>query len=435
MTTAKKKVLIISYYWPPAGGVAVQRWYNFATYLPEFGYEPIIFTVKDGEFGVLDHSKDDLSDRITVLREPILEPYKLYKKFTGKKSEDKIKQEAFSGSHGKEGLAVWIRGNFFIPDARKYWVKRSVKRLSSFLRENHVDAIISNGTPHSCHLIGMKLKRKFNIPWLADFRDPWTKVDYFDDLKLTSLARRKHYRLEYNVLENADAVTTVSKTWEQDFAQLGAKNTATITNGFDRSDFSDLHHKDSDKFVITHLGTLSKFRFHEEFWNGILEKVKKDPAFKQQLEIRLIGNVDETFFRYFHRTSLIENVVHISHLDHKEALAHAVSSDALLLLLGHKSMSEGRIPAKVFEYLAVAKPILAYGQSPSDVEKIILESNAGIFVPFDDSNGLNKALDELFLQFKTGNTLVEPKGIEKFERKNLTAELANVLDGITGNGN
>ena len=158
-----------------------------------------------------------------MLREPILEPYKLYKKFTGKKSEDKIKQEAFSGSQGKEWLAVWIRGNFFIPDARKYWVKRSVKRLSSFLRENHVDAIISNGTPHSCHLIGMKLKRKFNIPWLADFRDPWTKVDYFDDLKLTSLARRKHYRLEYNVLENADVVTTVSKTWEQDFVQLGAK--------------------------------------------------------------------------------------------------------------------------------------------------------------------------------------------------------------------
>ena len=430
MTTAKKKVLIISYYWPPAGGVAVQRWYKFATYLPEFGYEPIIYTVKDGEFGAVDQSNDDLSDRITVLREPILEPYKLYKKFTGKSVDEKIKQETFSGAEGKEGLAVWIRGNFFIPDARKFWVKRSVKRLSSFLKENHIDAIVSNGTPHSCHLIGLKLKKKFNIPWLADFRDPWTLVDYFDQLKLTGLARRKHYRLEYSVLENADAVTTVSSTWEKDFKKIGAKKTATITNGFDGHDFTSLKNIESDKFVITHLGTLSKYRFHQEFWGRILAKTKTDPDFKEQLEIRLIGNVDGVFFSFFEDSSLIENVKHIPQVDHKEALSHAASSDALLLILGDKSKSEGRIPAKIFEYMAVKKPVLAYGQSPSDVQRIIQDAEAGFFVSFDDLNALDLAIEQMFINFKVGKSIVDPKGINKFERQHLTKELANVLDEI-----
>jgi len=428
----KKKVLIITYYWPPAGGVAVLRWYKFVTYLSDFGYEPVVYTVQDGEFGVFDSSKSDLSDRVTVLREPIREPYKLYKKFTGKKEDENIKQEAFSESNGKEGLAVWIRGNFFIPDARKFWINRSVKRLSSFLTENKVDAIVSNGTPHSCHLIGLQLKKKFNLPWLADFRDPWTLVDYFDQLKLTGLARRKHYKLEYNVLENADVVTTVSWTWEKDFKKIGAKKTTTITNGFDSDDFTSLTNIESDKFVLTHLGSLSKYRFHLEFWERILAKTKRDSEFKNQLEIRLIGNVDGVFFNFFKESSLIENVNHIPQVEYKEALSHAASSDALLLILGDKSKSEGRIPAKIFEYMAVKKPVLAYGQAPSDVQKIIQDAGAGTFVPFDDLNYLDQAIEQMFVNFKSGKSSVNPTGIEKFERKYLTGELAKVLDQIIG---
>jgi hypothetical protein len=219
-----KKVLIITYYWPPSGGAGVQRWLKFVKYLREFGWEPIVYTPENPEAPATDTSLlKDIPANITVIKQPIWEPYNLYKGFIGQKKEEKI-NAGFLSEKKKPGLAekiaVWIRGNWFIPDARRFWIKPSVKFLSEHLRGNPVDVIVSTGPPHSMHLIALKLKKKLNIPWLADFRDPWTTIDFYDKLMLTKSSDKKHKGLELEVLKNADKVVTVSWNWSKDFKKI-----------------------------------------------------------------------------------------------------------------------------------------------------------------------------------------------------------------------
>ena len=210
-----KRVLIITYYWPPSGGSGVQRWLKMSKYLPENGWQPVIYTPEEGEFPIIDTSLEkDVSPEAEVIRRPIVEPYTLYKRFLGVKETETVKagfiKENGEKAGWKEKLSLWIRGNCFIPDARCWWVKPSVRYLKSYLKEHPVDAIISTGPPHSMHLIAMKLKEALGIPWIADFRDPWTEIDYYNDLHLTRWADRKHHRLEREVLTKTDKVITVA---------------------------------------------------------------------------------------------------------------------------------------------------------------------------------------------------------------------------------
>ena len=204
----RRRVLIITYYWPPKGGSGVQRWLKFSKYLRTFGYEPVVFTALEGEAPLWDESfNKDVAENMEVIKVPFWEPYGFYKKFIGKKKTEKI-ETGFLRENKRpkltESLSVWIRGNLFIPDARKYWIKPSVKYLNNYLKNNPVDAMVSTGPPHSTHMIAMALKKKANIPWVADFRDPWTKIDFYRQLKLTRWADKKHKRLEKEVLTQAD---------------------------------------------------------------------------------------------------------------------------------------------------------------------------------------------------------------------------------------
>ena len=236
-----KRVLIITYYWPPSGGSGVQRWLKMSKYLPEYGWQPVIYTTEDAEYPIVDPSLEkDVTPEAEVIRRPIVEPYSFYKKFLGVKKEETVKMgfiEEKEKKHGwKENLSLWIRGNLFIPDARCWWVKPSVRYLKEYLKEHPVDAIISTGPPHSMHLIAMKLKEALGLPWIADFRDPWTEIDYYDELHLTKRSDRKHHCLEHEVLTKADNVVTVGPDGARRLEKLGAKDVATIYNGFDRDD-------------------------------------------------------------------------------------------------------------------------------------------------------------------------------------------------------
>ena len=219
-----KKALVITYYWPPSGGAGVQRWLKFVKYLRSFGWEPVIYTPENPEFPETDHSLDkDVPGQLKVLKQPIWEPYDTYKKILGRRKDEKI-NAAFLSEKKKnsalENLSVWIRGNFFIPDARKFWIKPSIRFLLHYLQKDPVDVIISTGPPHSMHLIAMKVSGKLGLPWLADFRDPWTNIDFYKDLKLTSWADAIHRRLEKQVLGKADAVTVISPGMAADFSRI-----------------------------------------------------------------------------------------------------------------------------------------------------------------------------------------------------------------------
>ncbi|HKR06499.1 MAG TPA: glycosyl transferase family 1, partial [Bacteroidia bacterium] len=298
-----KKVLIITYYWPPSGGAGVQRWLKFAKYLREFGWEPVVYTPSNPENPVEDSSLfKDIPANLEVIKTPIWEPYGFYKKFVGRKKEEKI-NTGFLSEKKKTGftekVSVWLRGNFFIPDARKFWIKPSINFLSKYLTENKIDFIVSTGPPHSMHLIALGLKKKFNIPWLADFRDPWTNIDYYKDLMLSKSADKKHHQLEREVLANADLVVSIGNTMNEEFvrsqlqvdsAQL--KKFHVITNGYDEEDLINNGVALDKKFSIAHIGTLVRSRNPEALWKSLSDLITSNSNFESDLEIRLVGKVD-----------------------------------------------------------------------------------------------------------------------------------------------
>ena len=235
-----KKVLIITYYWPPGGGAGVQRWLKFVKYLSHYGWQPVVYTPENGEMPVDDNSlQKDIPPGTRVIRRKIWEPYSLYKLFIGAGTGEKI-NTGFLTERKKPGLAerisVWLRGNIFIPDARRFWIKPSVNFLEGYLKKEPVDVIVSTGPPHSMHLIARKISKKRNIPWIADFRDPWTNIDYYQDLMLTGYADRKHHKLEHQVVTHADRVVVVGNTMKEEFEAAYNRKIDVITNGYDSED-------------------------------------------------------------------------------------------------------------------------------------------------------------------------------------------------------
>jgi glycosyltransferase involved in cell wall biosynthesis len=433
-----KKVLIICYYWPPAGGSGVQRPLKFAKYLRDFGWEPIIYTAKNGEYPEMDETLlSEVPTGLEVIHRPIWEPYTFYKFFSGKKKKERITPNFFSQK--KVGfvqqLAIFIRSNFFIPDARMWWIKPSVQYLTEYLKTNPVDAIISTGPPHSLHLIGKGLKENTGIPWLADFRDPWTNIDYFKDLTLLPFAKEKHQRLEKEVLEKADKVLAVSPTWGKELGELGSRKVEVITNGFDETDF--VHHAGSldDKFTIVHPGMFSKARNHEIFWQALAELVQENPYFARDLSILFYGITDASVVEKANKYGLEKYVEVGKYVPHHEIVKIMASAWVLLLSVHDSSNLQGFVPGKLFEYLASKRPILCIGPTNGDSAHIIKSTQAGTVVDFHDKHKLKITLMAYYGSFINKFTNIETQGIEKYSRRSLTGELATLLDEMVVNTN
>lgn len=429
-----KRVLIITYYWPPSGGAGVQRWLKFVKYLREFGWEPIIYTPSNPEAPAEDLSLiKDIPDGIEVLKTEIWEPYSYYKKFIGQKSHEKV-NAGFLSEKKKPGLAesisVWVRGNFFIPDARKFWIKPSVKYLLKYLKENPVDAIISTGPPHSMHLIAAGIRKNLNIPWLADFRDPWTQIDFFDHLKLTSFAKRIHYRQEKYVLKSADTVVAISQHMAASMEKIAGRPVITINNGFDPADFSDLRSDPDKVFSLTHVGSLNKDRNPRYLWETLKEICNENPEFVDALKLRFIGKTDIQVFDDLKELGLDKVCEKISYLPHDEVVKQTMKSALLLLLINNTPNSQGIMPGKLFEYLAAKRPILCIGPENGDAAKAIKETNAGYIADFENKTQLKEVILKLWNDFRAGNLYTDASGTDKFSRKYLTQLMAAELNKL-----
>ena len=427
-----KRVLIITYYWPPAGGAGVQRWLKFVKYLPGFGWDPVVYTAENGEFPVLDHSLEkDIPPGTTIIRKKIFEPYLFYKKFIGQKPEEKISAGFLSQSDKppqKEKIARWIRGNLFIPDARKFWIRPSIRFLTKYLQENPVDVMVSTGPPHSMHLIGLGLKKKLNIPWITDFRDPWTNIDFYDELQLTKRADKKHRRLEEKVLRSADAVVAVTRSMQEEFAGKGAKNTFFIPNGYDPDDFTEQAPVNPKKFRIVYIGSINPARNPEVLWH-VLKELTKDPAFAEELEILLIGKTDISVRKSLKEKDLEKYTVLQDYLPHEDIFRVEREAAVLLLLINRTSNAKGIITGKIFEYLTSGRPVLSIGPPDGEAARILEETNTGTTVAPDDQEALKKTILNLFAAYKKGLLMTEPRNLEKFSRKTLTQKMTAVFSG------
>jgi glycosyltransferase involved in cell wall biosynthesis len=441
-----KRVLIITYYWPPSGGSGVQRWLKMSKYLPENGWQPVIYTAEDAEYPVEDLSlTKDIAPEAEIIRRPIVEPYTFYKKFLGIKKGEKVKagfiNEGAKKTGWKENLSVWLRGNLFIPDARCWWIRPSARYLKKYLKEHPVDAIISTGPPHSMHLIARTLHKKFNIPWVADFRDPWTDIDFYKDLKLTRWADKKHHRLEYQVLTEATKVVTVGWDWARGLESHGAKDVVVITNGydFDTTSQSVSDYKPTD-FTMSHIGIIGASRNHEVFWQALSELVHNDEQddvktqFIASLKIRLIGQVDNSVIESIKRNNVEKYVEIIPYMPHNQVIEEQKKSAVLLLFINNTPNAKGVLTGKIFEYMASGRPILAIGPEDGDTSIMLDKTKSGTIVWFYDKEKMKSIIMELYRKYKD-NELVTMKNVlvEQFSRRNLAKEYAQLLDNIIDN--
>lgn len=431
-----KRVLIITYYWPPFGGSGVQRWLKFVKYLNDFGYSPVVYTPENPEFMSVDQTLfKDIPNGTEVIKNRIVEPYFLYKFFTGKKSSDikpgYIKPQKISYlSSLKESLSLFIRGNLFIPDPKILWLCPSIKYLNRYLKENPVNIVVSTGPPHSMHLIAKKISKQHSIPWVADFRDPWTKMFNFKHLKHTWLAKKIHQRLEKGVLDSADIVVTVSPTIRDQFASMSKTRVEVITNGYDCSDFDSSEIVLDDTFSITYTGLFMVGQNPTVLWRALSAKCGTDSNFKRDLRIKLAGNIDISVINQIEFYGLKENLLNFGYLPHKEVVKLQKESRVLLLSLGMEPEAKGIMTGKFFEYIATKRPILAFGPKGGDMDLIMESSGYGNLVDFEDYRKTLEFIDLRYSNYCKGDRDYIDSDASKFSRKSLTKDLVILMDSL-----
>lgn len=422
------KALIITYYWPPAGGSGVQRWLKFVKYLRDFDVEPVVYTVKDPSYALLDVDlQKEVPQGIEILRQPIFEPNNLLSLLGSKKK--KISAGFLNPNPSFFGkIAQYIRANYFIPDARKFWIKPSVKYLTEYLKNNNIDVVITTGPPHSTHLIGLKLKEKLNVKWIADFRDPWTKIDYFHQLPLTKKTIARHQALEKRVVEKADTVLVIGNTMASSYKKI-SKNVEVITNGYDTVS-SEIKTPLDTTFSLVHIGLMNADRNHQILWQALQEICSENPNFKNDLQLKFVGALAEGVTKDIEKYKLKNNTTFIDYVPHHEVLNYQQSAQVLLLAVNNVPSAEGIITGKIFEYLEANRPILAIAPVNGDLNEIIKNTNSGVVVGFDDAKKLKEEISKLYTNFKNNSTKVESKNIEQYHRKELTKKLAGIINRL-----
>jgi len=425
------KVLIITYYWPPSGGSGVQRWLKFAKYLPQYGWEPVIYTPENPDFAIEDLSlQQDVAPETTVLKTKIWEPYEIYKTLTGKKGQKT--NVAYTAKGKKEGfihkVALTLRGNLLIPDPRCFWICPSIKYLAKYLQNNTIDAIITTGPPHSMHRIGLGLHRKTHIPWIADFRDPWTNIDFYKELNLTWLADKLHRRMEQQIISEADCVVSVTPTWCAEFEAKHPKKIALVHNGYDEADVAEKDGALDTDFSLVHIGSVNAARNPNVLWKALSELSVEHPELRGKLKVKLVGNIEEVVFSDIEQYQLQNFVEKVGYLSHKEAIEFQQKAQILLLLINNTPNANGILTGKLYEYMASGRPTLAIGPTGSDIAKVLKETGAGTIVDFDDVAGMKATLLALFEQYKSGTLSSSASGYEQYSRRAQCGVMAGLLD-------
>lgn len=423
-----KKVLIVTYYWPPAGGPGVQRWLKFVKYLPQVDVEPIVYIPENPNYPLVDDSlKSEIPRGITVLKQPIKEPYGLAKVFS-KQSSKTISKGIIPEEKEQsllEKLMLFVRGNFFIPDARVGWVKPSVKFLSEYIQTENIETIITTGPPHSLHLVGLQLKKMQNIKWVADFRDPWTTIGYHKSLKLTKSSAKQHKFLEKQVLNSADQIIVTSHVTKLEFEELTIKPIEVITNGYDDEAVVDF--KMDEKFTLAHIGSLLSKRNPENLWEVLAELINENTGFSRDFQLNLVGAVSENVKDSLKKFGLSDYVNEIGYVSHKESVVFQKKSQLLLLVEIDSEDTQCIIPGKLFEYMVSNRPIIALGPKGSDVEKIIKETNTGHYFYYNDYSSLKNTILQYYEAYKNKSLKSYPIGLQKYHRKALTQSLSKLL--------
>ena len=422
-----RKVLVITYYWPPAGGPGVQRWLKFVKYLRDFGIEPVVYIPENPNYPMVDDSfVAEIPEDITIYKHRIFEPYR-FANILSKKKTKRISSGIIQAKNQSivEKMLLWVRGNFFIPDARKYWVRPSIKFLYDVIEKEGIDTVITTGPPHSVHLIGHYLKEFKKVKWIADFRDPWTTIGYHKKFKLTSLAKYRHKNLEQLVLSNADKIVVTSKTTQQEFQQITKQPIAVITNGYDTITPANISL--DKKFTLSHIGSMLTGRNPKNLWKVLAELIHENEAFKKALQLQFIGVVSDDVLQTIKGCGLEAYVNVIGYVSHEEAIQYQQKSQVLLLAEIDSPETIGIIPGKLFEYMAAERPIIGIGPEGWEVSHMVSATKTGAIFEYTAHFQLKNVLLNWFQQYQNQQLTVSSVNINQYSRRELTRKLAEYI--------
>ncbi len=446
-----KRVLIITYYWPPTGGSGVQRWVKFAKYLPQEGWQPVIYTPENPEQLAVDHTLEaEIPQEAEIIKTKITEPYELYKNFLKKSGHSKEAVEVNPVNAQKKSflqkVAMWVRGNLFLPDPRCLWIRPSVRFLKKYLKEHPVDLIVSTGPPQSMHLIARKLAASTGLPWVADFRDPWTKIFYFKHLSMTKLTEAWHRKMEKKVLDQASAVVAVSPLVQQEFQAMTQTSVELITNGYDECDFPkgpcreafggmDVSAGKLRPFTVTHTGLFAADGDPDVLWNVLAEKCAADEVFAKCLNIRFVGKTDDRIFQSVKAAGLEQNLTDMGYQPHNVAIEEQRKASLLILPLRKEPEYKAVLPGKLFEYLASWRPVLGIGQTDGAMSMILNQTKTGVVLDWNDKASVKRFIDLCWDRHFKGELEVDDADLTKFTRRELTRRMAELFDSLLASHN
>ena len=412
----------------------MQRWVKFCKYLPQEGWQPVVFAPENGDYPSLDPSLEaDLPKDLEVLRGRIWEPYAAYRKLLGGKNASTQVTEISSGKKTwRQRLSLWIRANLFVPDPRVGWVKPSVKTLKAYLAEHPVDVIVTTGPPHSVHLIGLQLHKALDIPWIPDFRDPWSRMYYLKYLPMTERTWKKLCRQEQTVLDSCSTVLACTPLVQEEFQAQTQTPVACITNGFDEADFAErLLPRWDGHFNITHTGLFAADGNPLALWKVLGILAASEPGFREDLRIRLVGKVDKEVLESIKAAGLSANVVALGPQNHATAILEQRAATVLLLPMRNDAQYRPILPGKLFEYLAARRPILGIGQEDGAMARVLFSAKAGITADWEDTAPMRAFLANAWRQHCEGGVPATDGDISPYTRRNLTHALAQLLSQVS----
>jgi hypothetical protein len=423
-----RTALLITYYWPPAGGAGVHRWLRMSRYFKENGWNLHVYCPENGAWPTLDPAlQNDVSDDLTIVRRPIFEPHK----YLGRKSNPNIGAgltHQGKVSHTKKAV-IWVRGNLFVPDARVFWIKPSVRFLSTYLKQHpEIDTIISTGPPHSMHLIALGLKKKFpKINWAADFRDPWTQIDFYHELLPGKWADKRHKKLERSVLQSADYIITVSDACAEGLESIAQRKVHVVTNGYIFPDFNAHEVQLDTAFTIAHFGSMPQARNPKSLWKALAAALTENSELSKHLQLKLVGPVDFQIYEDIKTHHLDSYLTHISSVSHAESIVLQRSTQLLLLVANNAGNVKGILTGKFFEYLGAKRPILAIGMVDGDLHKAVDSTQCGQFFDFNDTDGMKQSILDAFDRFLKGDLHSASIGLDTYTTRNLTKKFLDLI--------
>jgi hypothetical protein len=433
-----KKVLIISYYFPPSGGPGVQRVLKFVKFLPQFGWEPVVLTVENGDFPARDESLvKEIPQTVKVYRTKIFEPYRLYRRLTGRPANAPVDVENIPHGIKKRSatqyLAEFIRSTFFIPDARIGWMPYALPRALQIARAENVHAIYSSSPPYTTALIARALHRRTGLPWIAGFRDPW--VGFISSPERWTLPRKIDSSLEHAVYRDA---TILEAAWEgilldfrQKYPEIDVEKCLHLPNGYDPEDYPTLEKETHERFAVVYTGSMYGRRNPKTFLQAVEELVAEGKVSPEKILLRFIGRFGNEVREMIRASRVGDSIEVIAYLPHSESIKHLLRADALLLVVDESKESAEIVPGKVFEYIGARRPIIALAQEGA-VAGIIRETRAGFVADNRDIPAIKEAFIECYHNFLYHTKQFEPneRALMKYDRKEITRQLAGALDSL-----